>query len=308
MRIFVTGGTGFVGSRLLPFLLEHGHEIRLLARAQEKNRPIPAGVEVTTGDPLRPGTWWEGVSECDAAVNLAGSPVFSRWDPQVKAMLRESRLATTRNLVHAIPRGRPFTLVSASGIGIFGDAGEEILDESAPPGDDFLATVAREWEEVALGGEGRGARVCLARFGIIFGPGGGALEELVRNTRRYLGGRLGSGRQWMPWVHLEDVVRALLFLLEGGELRGPFNFTSPNPARQIVVARTLARLMGRPALAVAPPFVLRLVIGECAKIVLSSQRAVPRRLQEAGFRFAFPELEPALRDILPGYGIQPRGS
>ncbi len=308
MKIFVTGGTGFVGTRLLPFLVEQGHAVQLLVRAQEKDRPIPRGVEVVVGDPLRPGAWWDGVGECHAAVNLAGSPVFSRWDPQVKAMLRESRLATTRNLVHAIPKGRPFTLVSASGIGIFGDAGEEILDESASFGDDFLATVAREWEEEALRGEKRGARVCLARFGIVFGPGGGALEELVRNTGRYLGGRLGSGRQWMPWVHREDVVRAVLFLLDREGQRGPFNFTSPNPVRQVVVARTLARLMGRPALAVVPPLVLRLVIGECAKVVLFSQRAVPRKLQQAGFQFLFPDLEPALREILPGYGVQPRGT
>lgn len=300
MKVFVTGGTGFIGSRLLRVLAEGGHRTRLLLRPEERNTPLPAGVEAVVGDPMAGGPWWDAVAECDAAVNLAGYPVFSRWDARVKALIRESRIATTRNLVHALPKGRPFTLLNASGAGIYGDCGEREVDESAPGGVDFLSRVAQEWEAEALTGRERGARVVLARFGIVFGPGGGALPELVKKTRRFLGGPLGSGRQWMPWVHLEDVVRALLFLLERPDLKGPFNFTSPRPARQIDVALTLGRLLHRPALAWAPSPILRLVIGECALVTLFSQKALPKRLLEAGFAFRFPELETALRDILPG--------
>ncbi len=298
MRIFVTGGTGFVGTRLLPALRAAGHEVVLLAREAESGAGVPEGVEVVRGDPMRPGPWWDPVARCDAAVNLAGTPVFSRWDAAGKVAIRESRLATTRNLAARVPRGRPFVLVSASGIGIYGDRGEGELTESSPPGEDFLAGVARAWEEEARGARDRGARVCLARFGIILGPGGGALDEMARAARRFVGGALGSGRQWMAWVHLEDVVRGIGFLLERGGAEGPYNFCAPNPARQIEVARAVGRALRRPALAWAPAPALRLLLGECAQVVLSSQKALPARLQEAGFTFLHPELEPAVRQIL----------
>ena len=301
MRVFITGGTGFVGARLVPALQDRGHAVVLLSRPAERGIPLPAGVEVTEGDPSRRGPWWDPLEGCDAAVNLAGAPVFQRWDAAAKALIRESRLATTRNLVACLPGGRPFTLVSASGIGIYGDAGEEELDESAPHGQDFLARVAHEWEEEALRGRKRGARVALTRFGIILGLGGGALAEMAKATRRLLGGPLGSGRQWLAWVHLEDVVQGLLFLLETPAAEGPYNFCAPAPARQLDVARALGRVLRRPALARAPALALRLLLGECAGVILASQRARPVRLLGAGFRFRFPELEPALREILaPG--------
>jgi len=298
VRIFVTGGTGFVGTRLLPALQAAGHTLVLLAREAESAAGVPEGIEVVRGDPMQPGPWWDPVARCDAAVNLAGAPVFSRWDAAGKVAIRESRLATTRNLATRVPRDRPFSLVSASGIGIYGDAGERELTESSPPGGDFLARVAREWEDEALRARDRGARVCLARFGIVLGRGGGALEEMAKAARRFLGGALGSGRQWMAWVHLEDVVRGLGFLLERDDSEGPYNFCSPNPARQVEVARAVGRALRRPALAWAPAPALRLFLGECAQVVLSSQKASPVRLRKAGFRFLYPELEPALRQIL----------
>ncbi|MDW7709348.1 MAG: TIGR01777 family oxidoreductase [Deferrisomatales bacterium] len=307
MRIFVTGGTGFVGARLLPALRGQGHGVVLLRREGEGGLPLPEGIDVVEGDPMRRGPWWDPLEGCDGAVNLAGAPVFQRWDARAKVLIRESRLATTRNLVACLPRGRPFTLVNASGVGIYGDAGDEELDESAPPGEDFLAGVARDWEEEALRGEKRGARVALTRFGILLGRNGGALAEMAKATRRFVGGPLGSGRQWVSWMHLEDAVQGLLFLLETENAAGPYNFCAPEPARQIDVARALSRVLRRPSLVPAPAFALRLLFGECAGVILASQRARPARLLEAGFSFRFPALEPALRELLtasPGEGTE----
>ena len=298
MRIFVTGGTGFVGQHLIPTLVRVGHAVVLLRRPGEPSAALAGGVESVEGDPMARGPWWEPVEVCDAAVNLAGAPIFQRWDASTKALIRESRLATTRNLVAYIPRNRPFTLVSASGIGVYGDAAETEVDESSSVGSDFLASVASEWEAEALRGQSRGARVALARFGVILGKGGGALQQMAKATRWFAGGALGSGQQWMAWVHQEDVVRGIAFLLESPETQGPYNFCAPQPARQIDVARALGRVLRRPTLARIPAFALRLVLGEFASVALGSQRARPRRLLEAGFTFKLPELQAALREIL----------
>lgn len=298
MRVFVTGGTGFVGARLVPFLMENGHQVRLLVRPGERGQVAFPGAEVVVGDPNEAGDWTRAVADCDAAVNMAGASIFGRWDPERKVLIRESRLSTTRNLVNALPQGEGFTLVSTSAVGIYGDAGERELDESAPLGIDFLAQVARDWEAEASAGGRKGARVAISRFAIVLGEGGGAVEQLRKVTKRFLGGPIGSGRQWVSWIHREDLVRAILFLLERPDLGGVFNLCSPNPARQIDVARTLGRVLGRPAFTPAPAFAVRLVLGEFANAVLFSQRMVPARLQAAGFTFRFPELEPALRDIL----------
>ena len=303
MRIFVTGGTGFVGARLIPELLEAGDEVVLLVRPSEQDREAPGGdrVQIVVGESTQDGSWRDAVRDCDAAVNLAGYPVFSRWTPKVKVLLRESRLATTRNLVAAIPGGKPFSLVSASGIGIFGDAGDRVLEEEAPLGEDFLARLAADWEAAAFAARDRGARVATARFGIVLGHDGGALPEFVKNARRFLNGPLGSGRQWMPWIHREDVVRGIRFLLQGATLEGPFNFVAPNPVRQIEFARALGKLLCRPAIVPAPAFALRLVLGEFGQVSLFSQNARPEKLAKAGFTFGFPDLESALQDILPRF-------
>lgn len=306
MRIFVTGGTGFIGSRLVPFLLENGHQVRLLVRPVESDTEIPASVEVVKGDPMRPGDWQRGVAECEAAVNMAGTPIYGRWDAEKKALIRESRIATTRNLVSAIPQGKGFSLISTSAVGIYGDAGERELDEESPLGSDFLARVAREWEAEANRARDKGARVVITRFAIVLARGGGALAQLEKMTKRFLGGPVGTGRQWFSWIHREDLIRATLFLLHHENLDGVFNLCAPRPVRQIDVARTLGRLTSRPSFTPAPAFAVRMVLGEFADAVLFSQRMTPKRLTEAGFSFRFPELEGSLRDILATPTLAPQ--
>lgn len=298
MKIFVTGGTGFVGSRLVPFLVESGHSVRLLVRPGEGGASRLPGVDTVEGDPMEPGPWWKGVEECDAAVNLAGASIFTRWTERSKALIRESRIQTTRNLVDAVRGRQAFTLVSTSAVGIYGDAGERELDEAVPAGTDFLARLAADWEAEALRARSTGVRVVLTRFAIVFAEGGGALPQLGRLARLGLGGPLGSGRQWFSWIHREDLVRAILFALENPVLEGPVNLCAPQPVRQRDLARTLGRIVHRPALLWTPAFLLRLVLGEFGGTLLASQKMVPRVLLGAGFSFQYDELSSALRSIL----------
>jgi uncharacterized protein (TIGR01777 family) len=298
MKIFIAGGTGVVGSYLAPFLVERSHDVRLLVRPGiNRERPLPSGVEVIEGNPLQPGPWWEAVQDCDAAVNLVGTSIQGWWTTQKQALIRTSRLMPLEHLAHAVPTDRPFTVVSASAVGYYGDAGERELDESAPHGRDFLATLARDWESMAKGAAGPQTRVATTRFGLVLGPDGGALHEMVKAMKRFMGGILGSGRQWVSWIHQEDLARAILFLLEQPDARDAYNLSSPGTIRQADFARTLARHLHRPTGVPTPTFVVRMTLGGFADAVLFSQRMVPKRLLDAGFEFRYPTLDEALTEI-----------
>lgn len=305
MRVFITGGMGFVGTVLTSELTANGHQVTVLDRSVDSGRPVPEGVSRVGGDSTKPGPWQKTLGEHDVVINLAGASIFQRWTPAVKKAIRESRMLTTRNVVQALEarRDQETHLFSTSAVGYYGFHGDEILTEDDPAGSDFLGQLAQEWENEAMKARESGARVVTTRFGLVLGRHGGVLGQLVPLFRRFVGSQLGNGRQWFSWVHEADLARMFLFLLERQDLAGPINCTSPGPVRNSELTKALAQAVGRPViLPFAPGFMLRLVLGEFSEVILQGQRVVPRRLSDAGFSFKFPALEGALRDAVGSTG------
>jgi len=298
MKVFVTGANGFVGTSLCRFLMEEGHAVTGLVRSERTCRILPAGVACVVGDPTKPGAWQESVAGYDAVVNLAGASVFKRWDEDYKALLRKSRILTTRNVVEAMPADKAMTLFSTSAVGYYGCTEDEELDEHAPAGQDFLARLAVDWEGEALEACSKGIRVVLPRFGVVLGRDGGALSQMTLPFRFFVGGPIGDGRQWFSWIHMLDLCRAYSFLFSHPEIEGPVNFTAPTPVRNKALAKALGRVLGRPSFMPAPGFMIGLVLGEFGSVILKGQRVVPRVLESRGFSFSFPQIDGALEDLL----------
>ena len=301
MRVFITGGMGFVGSNLTATLLANGYEVTVLDRSTSAGRPLAPGASRVEGDSTKPGPWQEQLAEHDAVINLAGASIFQRWNAAAKEAIRQSRMLTTRNVVQAIEarKGKETHLFSTSAVGYYGFHGDETLDEDDAPGTDFLGQLARDWEAEALKARESGARTVITRFGLVLGRDGGVLSQLTPLFRRCLGSQLGDGRQWFSWIHDRDLAQIFLFLLDRKDFDGPINCTAPNPVRNADLTRTLAQALHKPViLPFAPGFALRLVLGEFAEVILKGQRAVPRRLLDAGFSFQFPTLDEALEDLV----------
>ena len=297
MKILVTGSSGLVGTAMGSALARAGHTVCRLVRPQ-----TPGGDRAKEGfavawNPATGELGGAGVG-ADAVVNLAGASIAGgRWTTERKALLRTSRIDTTRALVGALAKmnARPNVLVSASAIGIYGDRGDEMLTEESKPGTGFLADLAKEWEAEALKAEALGIRVVLARFGIILAREGGALAKMLTPFKLGVGGRLGSGKQWMSWVTLEDVVAILRFAIESATVRGAINIVSPQPLQNAEFTRVLAKAVHRPALFPAPAFALRLALAEMADaLLLSSQRVASHALENLGYRFLHADLTSAL--------------
>jgi uncharacterized protein (TIGR01777 family) len=262
-----------------------------------------SGISYFEGDPTGPGDWQESLSGHDAVINLAGAPIFKRWNAAYRKVILESRLKTTSNVVEAIKviKGRRISLLNASAVGYYGFRGDEVLDESAPGGSDFLAGVAGEWEAAALGAQGPSTRVALCRFGIVLGAGGGALAEMVSNFRRYPPAVLGSGKQWFSWIHVGDLARIFTFLLDHPEISGPVNCAAPEPVTNRELTRAVAARLGRRVFPLkVPGLLLRLVMGEFGQVLLEGQRVRPAKLLEEGFEFDFAGLGAALDDAMGG--------
>jgi uncharacterized protein (TIGR01777 family) len=301
MKVFMTGGTGFVGTTLARELTAKGHSVTVLMRKVEAGVSLPPGAISLEGDPTIRGAWQERVPEHEAFINLAGASIFTRWTDEAKRAIRESRILTTRHLVEAMaPRkGRETHLFSTSGAGYYGYHEDEELTEESPPGTDFLAMLSREWEAEAVKATEHGVRVVLCRFGIVMGRNGGMLGEIVPIFRMFLGANLGSGNQWLSWIHEQDLARIFLFLLENRGLEGPLNCTAPEPVRNSEFTETLGKVLGVPTfLPPVPGFMLRLIKGEFGGVILKGQRVLPRRLLAAGFQFHYPTLQVALSEIL----------
>jgi uncharacterized protein (TIGR01777 family) len=252
MKFLITGGLGFVGSNLSDYLLDKGHAVIAMGRAATQNRITTDRYQYISADTTRPGDWQKALVDVDAVINLVGKSIFKRWSKSYKEQIYDSRILTTRNVVDALPANQSVVLCNASGAGYYGNRGDDLLKEDEKSGNDFLASVSVDWEAEALKGTAKGIRVALMRFGVILGKGGGALAKMIPAFKSFVGGPIGSGNQWFPWMHLKDLMAAILFVCEHSQVGGPLNFCAPNPVTNRELAKTLGQVLGRPAIMPAP--------------------------------------------------------
>ena len=298
MNFFILGGTGFVGNFLIKFILDQGDDVTALVRDESKIKIRSPNLEPVKGDPLKQGDWQKELVRSDVIINLVGSPIMTTWTDKAKKMILSSRVDSTNNVVTALKDSGPKTFICANAVGYFGSRGDEMITDYASPGKDFLSDVCVKWQEAAMGAENLGHRVVVSRFAAVLGPGGGALDQMMPVFKRGMGGKLGNGKQWFPWVHIFDLTRALYFLSRKKEIKGPVNICSPKPVTNEHFTHALGRALNRPTLFRVPGFGLKLRFGEAANVLLASQRCIPKVLHEAGFEFKFEDIEAALADIV----------
>ncbi len=307
MRIFVAGGSGLVGSRLVPKLEERGDEVVLLSRRANSLRDrFGKRCQVVQGDPLREGSWLQAVDDCDCVVNLTGENIFARrWDAPFKATLRKSRVESSAHMVAALSRkpqtaaGKPKTLINSSAIGYYGTLKDESVTEDSSPGKDFMAELCVEWETAANKAKNLGVRTVLVRTGVVLDKAGGALQELAKPFRLAgFGGPIGSGRQYVSWIHHADMVGLILLAIDNSAAEGPLNATAPNPATNKAMTKAIGKLLNRPAFVPTPAFAIRMLLGGVAEVVTRGQRVFPKKAEKLGYVFKYPALEAALEDTL----------
>jgi len=298
VNVLITGGLGFVGTQLSIQLLDEGDSVTVVDHIPRPKSHASEQVKYIYADTSEKGPWQDEVAGHDAVVNLAGASIFRRWTKKSKESIYESRVFTTRNLVEAMSPGSNSLLCSISAVGYYGFRGDEEIAESGAPGDDFLARLCVAWEREALKAEDMGVRVVMPRFGIVLGKTGGALGQMIPAFKGFVGGPLGSGNQWFSWIHMDDLLNALLFVLEDENMSGPVNFCTPNPVRNRELAKELGRALSRPSILRAPGFMVRVVLGEFGDVLLEGQRVVPEKLLKSGFVFKYPELRETLREVV----------
>ncbi len=306
MRVIITGGTGLIGRALAADLVCGGHEVVVLSRNPERARNLPSGVRAERWDGRTAVGWGPLADGAGAIVNLAGENLAgtgffpSRWTPERKQLIVQSRLDAGRAVVEAVNAAqvKPQVVVQSSGVGHYGAHGDERLTEQEGPGDDFLARLTVDWEASTRAVEASGVRRAVVRTGVVLDPQEGALLRLLLPYRFFVGGPMGGGRQWLSWIHPADETAAIRFLIETPDASGAFNLCAPNPLTNAQFGKVLGRVLGRPSWMPVPAFALQAAFGEVAATVLDGQRALPARLLDLGFKFRFPELESALRDLL----------
>jgi len=307
MKVAIAGATGFVGSRLVEKLQAAGHQVVVLSRdAAKAGRVFPASaypnLEVVAYTPAESGDWQKSIAGCDAVVNLAGVPIAEeRWTEARQQAILDSRKLTTEKLVEAIVNAnpKPSVFVSASAIGYYGTSETAEFDENSPAGNDFLATVCKEWEAAAQPAKNAGTRLAILRLGIVLGMGG-ALAKMLPAFKLFAGGPIGTGKQWFSWVHREDVVDLILYTLQNPQVEGVLNATAPNPVRMNELCETLGAVLSRPSWLPVPGFALELLLGDGAKVVLEGQKVLPKQTLASGFQYQYPTLKLALEEILAG--------
>ena len=301
-RLLITGGSGFIGSYLVPVLLDHRYEVTVLTRNPDKTeKQFNNRVTVTDYD-MEQLDLLDDQQGFDVVINLAGQRITDkRWTPNVKRQLRESRLLTTLKLIDYFQRTskKPALFISGSAIGYYGLQRDQLLDEQASGDSSFASTLCADWEKEAQQAEALGIRTCYLRTGIVLGNNGGALSKMLPAFKMGMGGPMGSGEQWMSWVQINDLVGIIVSIINNVEIKGAVNGTAPNPVTNKVFSSTLARVLKRPAFLPMPAFVLKLLLGEMAEeLLLSGQRVIPKKMLDAGYEFQYAELDDALRDLL----------
>jgi uncharacterized protein len=300
MKIFLSGGTGFLGKFLSKALVQRGHKITLLARPGSDPGPADPAINVLWGDPCVKGDWQARCPGHEAVINLTGASIFQRWTKNVKREILDSRLQSTENIVEAMTKGdeRDMVLLNASGVGYYGHCNDVLVDETSPPGNTFLASVARSWEERALRAKERGVRVIICRLGIVLGPQGGAFRRMLPLVKYHLGAPWGRGGQWFSWIHERDVAEIFCFLLTCHTVKGPVNVSSPNPVTNSEMMSVLNRVLGKkPYMTRIPSWALICALGEFSEVFLEGQRVIPEVLQRNGFRFQCPGFRESVADL-----------
>ena len=301
MKIFLIGGTGFVGGILLSSFILKGYEVTLLVPSKKTKEAFNRKLEVISGDPAIPGGWQENMGTHDIVINLAGASIFQRWNRKIKAQIYTSRITTTRNIVEGLKTYNKQIkhLFNASGVGYYGYNQEAVFDEKSPPGNSFLAMVARDWEQEALKAQSLGVRTVLCRFGIVMGRGGGALKNMLPLFKSYCGGTWGNGKQWFSWIHEADVINALDFVMHNKSIDGPVNFTALHPVQNRELADSMGEVLQRTSIISAIPGVLiKWSLGEFSEVFLKGQRVIPGKLVDNGYNFSFADLKTCLIDLL----------
>jgi uncharacterized protein (TIGR01777 family) len=301
MKIFLIGGTGFIGRLMVASFIEKGYEVTLLVSSNKKEEVFNQNLEVITGDPTLPGEWQKNMGTHDIVINLAGTSIFQRWNKRIKDEIYTSRITTTVNIVKGLKNYNKEIkhFFNASGVGYYGYHQEALFDEESPPGNSFLAMVARDWEQEALKAQALGVRTVLCRFGIVMGRGGGALKNMLPLFKMHCGGTWGNGKQWFTWIHESDVINGLYFLLHQKCIEGPVNFTAPHPVQNRELTECMRDVLQCKSILPAIPGVLiKLLLGEFSEVFLKGQRAIPGKLVDNGYTFYFSDLRECLIDLL----------
>ncbi len=302
MKIFITGGTGFIGRSLIKSLLDDGHMVTVLSRSAQKAESILGSkVTIIEGDPRVAGSWMDEIGTCEAVINLCGAPILKKkWTDERKQLLLDSRIIPTRLIVEAIKKAkkRPRVLISGSAVGYYSDRGDELIAEESGPGRDFGAKLCSSWEAEANKATELGVRVVTVRTGMVLGRGGGALAQMTPPFKFFVGGPIGSGRQYMSWIHLDDHIGITKLALTDTSITGPVNMTAPNPVTNRDFMKAIGNAMHRPSWLPVPGFALKIMFGEGADLLVEGQRALPKKAENAGYRFTYASLDAALTDAL----------
>lgn len=300
-NVLVTGATGFIGSRVCDTLHEKDYTVNAVSRNPERARTKLNQVnEIYAWSPETEQLPPEATSDVNAVIHLAGESIAGRWNAEKKRRIRDSRVLSTRNLVASFASSdtKPDVLVCASAIGLYGDSGDEVFTETTPQGTDFLAEVCHEWETESQKASEHGIRVVSVRIGLVLGIGGGLLEQVLPPFKMGVGGKLGSGNQWMSWIHIDDIVGIILHAMVNSDIQGALNATAPTPVRNIEFTKTLGSVLRKPTIFPVPAFGLKLLMGEFANFVVLSQNVIPEKTEESGYQFQYRTLESALKDLL----------